>query len=329
MKTAPCLPPPLRMLLVRLSLITGSLLLLGQTFTRAAEFSESELTVVSSTVHNGYEREKLPDGSFKPIRYSFGEGTRDTGSVADASLDRLNFRQLINVLSGPLAKQGFHPSRNANEVDQLIVVHWGRTAGWDSSGYGDTYGRLSQTYAAAQRAFPSLPDPKSLSVDQMKALIGDAPTRGNGGTPGAAGEMDQMILMLQMQDDARARANARNSRLLGYHEELKHIPTHWGNMVTADREQLVGELEDDRYYVILAAYDFQVAMKERKQKVLWVTRFSLQARGVDFDGSIDRMVRAAAAYFGRPTNGLHREGQREARAIPGQLEVIDFQEPTK
>ncbi|HLP26578.1 MAG TPA: hypothetical protein VK477_12935, partial [Acidobacteriota bacterium] len=149
------------------------------------------------------------------------------------------------------------------------------------------------------------------------------------GMPGAANTLDLMMLMLQLQDDDRARTNGRNSRLLGYHEALKHIPTHWGNMVTDDREQLIGELEDERYYVILAAYDFQVATKERKPKILWVTRFSLQARGVEFDGSIDRMVRAAAAYFGRPINGLHREGQREARAVPGKLEVIDYQEPTK
>ncbi|HLP26579.1 MAG TPA: hypothetical protein VK477_12940 [Acidobacteriota bacterium] len=316
--------------LLRCSLAV-SLLLFGFPLTRAAELSESELTVVSSTVHNGYEREKLPDGSFKPIRYSFGEGTRDAGSAADASLERLNFRQLVKVLSGPLAKQGFHPSRNPKEVDQLIVVHWGRTVGWDSSSYGDAYGRLNQTFAAANATFPKLSPrtDKTKPPQPENGMPAGAATRGNGGTPGAAAEMDQMMLMLQMQDDARAQANGRNSRLLGYHEELKNIPTYWGNMVADGRDQLIGELEDDRYYVILAAYDFRAATKERKPKILWVTRFSLQARGADFDRSIDRMVQAAASYFGRPTNGLHREGQREARAVPGKLEVIDYQEPTK
>ncbi|HLP26580.1 MAG TPA: hypothetical protein VK477_12945, partial [Acidobacteriota bacterium] len=180
------------------------MLLFGLPLTRAGDLSEAELTVVSSTVHNGYEREKLPDGSFKPVRYSFGEGTRDAGAVADASLDRLNFRQLVRVLSGPLAKQGFHPSRNPKEVDQLIVVHWGRTAGWDRSGYGDPYGRLNQFFAAASAAFPTNPQKPDANTPTM------APTRGLGGTHGAAAEMDQMMLMLQMQDDARARANGRN-----------------------------------------------------------------------------------------------------------------------
>ncbi|MBI2513305.1 MAG: hypothetical protein HYV96_15110 [Opitutae bacterium] len=303
--------------------LPASLLLIALPLTRAADLPLSELTVVSSTVHNGYEREKLPDGTVKPVRYAFGEGTCDAGSVADASLDKLKFRQVIAALSAPLAQQGFHPSRNANEVEQLIVVHWGRTTGWDGgAGYGNVYGNLNRLHSAMVATFPTLnpgdkPDPNATR------------TRGLGGTPGAASEMDQLMLMLQMQDDARARQNGRNSRLLGYHDTLRRIPTYWGNMVRSEREDLIGELEDDRYYVILAAYDFQVAKKEQKPKVLWVTRFSLVAHGNDFDDSIDRMVAAAAAHFGRSTHGLHREGMREARAIPGKLEVIDHEEPTR
>lgn len=308
--------------LVCRSLVSGLFLLAGSTVTRAAEIPFAELTVVSSTVHNGYEREKLPDGSLKPIRYAFGEGTCDIGGFADASLERLNFRQLIRVLSAPLAQQGFHPSRNANEVDQLIVVHWGRTAGWDGgAGYGNAYGTLNRAHAAMTAAFPTNPS--------KKPEPNAPPTTANGGTPGAASEFDTMMTMLRMQDDARAQMNAQNAQLLGYYDTLKRLPAHWGNLGNPDRNDLIEEIEDDRYYVILAAYDFQVAKKEQKPKVLWVTRFSLQARGANFDETVDRMVRAAAAYFGRATNGLHREGEREARAIPGKLQVIDYQEPTK
>jgi hypothetical protein len=281
-----------------------------------------ELTVVSSTVHNGYQREKLPDGSLKPITYAFGEGTFDAGNIADESLSRLKFGQLVTLLSGPLAKQGFHPGRNAKEIDQLIVVHWGRTVGWDSSGFGNAYGTLNRAHDAMKAAFPTL-------TPDMKPDPHAPPTRGLMGTPGAASEMEAMLLRLQVQDDARAHANTRNALLLGYHDTLQHIPTFWGNLVSSDREQLVGELEDDRYYVILAAFDFQSAIKSRDRKILWITRFSLVAHGNDFDRSIDRMVQAAASYFGRASNGLHRERMPNGRAIPGKLEVIDYQEPTK
>ena len=41
------------------------------------------------------------------------------------------------------------------------------------------------------------------------------------------------------------------------------------------REDLVSEIEVDRYFVVLLAYDFQVLWKEKKHKLLWETRFSI------------------------------------------------------
>ncbi|MBI2513302.1 MAG: hypothetical protein HYV96_15095 [Opitutae bacterium] len=315
-------PASSRPTLLRASLATGLLFLVAQPSARAEDIPIGELTAVSSTVHNGFEREKLPDGSLKPVRYIFGEGERDPGSIADSSLERLTFRQLAPVLSASLAKRGFLPSRDVKEIDQLIVVHWGRTTGWDSAGYGNTYGTLNQTSAALNATFPTL-------TPDMKPDANASPTRGLAGTPGAANQLDQMMLMLQIQDDARARANGRNASLLGYRETLRRTPTYWGNMVSSDREELIGELEDDRYYVILAAYDFRSAIKSRDRKILWITRFSLPAHGNDFDRATDRMAQAAAAYFGRASNGLRRERMPEGRATPGKLEVLDYQELTK
>lgn len=132
-------------------------------FTRAADLSEAELTTVFSTVHNGYQREKLPDGSLKQVRYAFGEGTYDPGSIADPSLEHLKFGQLAVLLSAPLAKLGYQPGPDQNTIDQLIVVHWGRTIGWDSDGYGDAYGTLNITYSTMKAAFPT-PIPTNRSV---------------------------------------------------------------------------------------------------------------------------------------------------------------------
>lgn len=281
-----------------------------------------ELTVISSTVHNGYQREKLPDGSLKPVSYAFGEGTFEPGSIADGTLNRVKFPQLATLLSAPLAKLGFHPSPDANKIDQLIVVHWGRTIGWDTKGYGDAYSTLNQAHATMKAAFPTL-------TPDMKPDPGAPSTRGLLGTPGAAGEFDNMVLTLELQEEARARSNAQNALLLGYYGTLEHIPTFWGNLVSHRREQLLGELEDDRYYVIVAAYDFQSAVKSRQRKILWITRFSLDTRGNDFDQAIDRMVQAASSYFGRSSDGLQRQRLPNGRATPGKLEVLDYQEPTK
>jgi len=307
------------------SVFTALVLCFGLPLTRAADLSVGELTTISSTVHNGYQQEKLPDGSFKPIRYAFGEGTCDPGNTADASFSRLKFSQLAGLISAPLAKLGYQPSNDVKTIDQLVVINWGRTVGWDSSSYGDGYGTLNNTYSAMVRTFPN---PGSLTgafgPGQKSPL-----TRGVGGQPGAASEMDHSFLMLQIQDDARNRTNARNAVLLGYYDTLAHTPTFFGNLVSPRRELLTQELEDDRYYVIVVAYDFQTTRKNRQPKVLWITRFSLQTRGNDFDQCIYRMVHAASSYFGRSTDGLRRERLPEGQVVPGDLKFLEYMERTK
>lgn len=310
---------------VRQVVVTGLLLFPVLLLADPTEISIGELTTISSTVHNGFQREKLPDGSLKPIKYAFGEGTSDPGRIADKSFARLNFGQLAGLISAPLAKLGYQPCTEVNQIDQLIVVHWGRTVGWDSSGYGDGYGTLNNTYSAISRTFPN--------AGSLRGNFGPGqsspPTRGLGGEPGAASEMDHMTFMLSVQEDARNRANARNALLLGYYDTLRQTPTFFGDLVSPRRERLIQDLEDDRYYVIVIAYDFQSTRKSRQPKVLWITRFSLQARGNDFDRSIYRMVHAASAYFGRSSDGLRYERLPEGKAVPGELKFLEYMERTK
>jgi hypothetical protein len=300
------------------------LLLIGLPLARATELSIRELTTVSSTVHNGYQREKLPDGSFKPITYVFGEGECVPGSVADRSLDRVKFGPLARSLSAPLAKLGYQPARDSHKIDQLLAVSWGRTIGWDSSGYGDAYGTLNTTFDTMKSAFP---DSLRMPPGNFGPGQSSPPTRGLGGTPGAANDMDNMMWRLSVQDDARNRTNLRNAQLLGYYETLRHTPTFFGNLVSTRREELLDDLEDDRYYVILVAYDFPTTLQNRKPKVLWITRFSLRARGNDFDQNINRMIGTAASYFGRSSDGLRREQIPEGYVKTGELKVLDKEEP--
>lgn len=318
MKTA------LRLRSVQLLLATGVFLFSGL-LVCAADVPVGELTTISSMVHKDYERENLPDGSLKPIKYAFGEGTFDPGGTADSSVERLKFNQLAGLLAASLAKLGYVPGHNADEIDQLIVVHWGRTIGFDRSGYGDGYGTLNNTYSAIARTFPN--------TGSLRGNYGPGqsspPTRGLGGQPGAADEMDAMLYKLHVQEEQRARSNARNALLLGYYDTLRHTPTYFGDLVSPRRERLIQDLEDDRYYVVVIAYDFQATRKSRQPKLLWITRFSLQARGNDFDRCIYRMIHAASPYFGRATDGLRYERMPEGQAVPGELKFLEYLERTK
>jgi hypothetical protein len=248
--------------------------------------------------------------------------------MADPSLDRLGFAKLVKILAVPLAKQGYQPGREMGGIDQLLVVHWGRTVGWDSHGYGDAYGSLNRTFDTMKSAFPDL-SPYSSGPTLPGVPQASARTLGVGGAPGAAGELENMLLMLALQEDARNRMNGRTARLLGYQSTIAHLPVFFGSMVCMDRADLIDEIEDDRYYVVLAAYDFPATLKNRQPKILWITRFSLQTHGNEFDRSIDRMVQAAAAYFGRSSDGLRRERLSGGSAVSGELKVINYEEPGK
>ncbi|HEY5078441.1 MAG TPA: hypothetical protein VII43_01285, partial [Opitutaceae bacterium] len=69
---------------------------------------------------------------------------------------------------------------------------------------------------------------------------------------------------------------------------------------------LITDLEDNRYFVVLMAYDFPMLLKEKKHKLQWVTRISLRQRGHDFGRDLPAMMTYASKYFGEETDGLVR-----------------------
>jgi hypothetical protein len=89
-----------------------------------------------------------------------------------------------------------------------------------------------------------------------------------------------------------------------------NLPGFGRSFKSALLEQTHFELSDalrvDRYFVILRAYDFQAAWKERKMKLLWDTRFSLSQRRHDFEKDLPAMAHTASLYFGQDSHGLVR-----------------------
>ena len=85
---------------------------------------------------------------------------------------------------------------------------------------------------------------------------------------------------------------------------------------------LVSDVEEDRYFVILAAYDFRRAWKQKQLKLLWVTRVSIRAHGNRFDQDVEAMVRSASHYFGQTSPGLLRQRVPEGKVEVGEPKVI-------
>jgi len=286
----------------------------------AAGAPEGDPTIVFATVHNGYQRVTRPDGTPQPVTYVFGEGNYDGGALTDPSLDRLKFNDLIKLLAGPLARQGFQPGTDPHQLDQLIVVHWGRTTGWDSGSFGMNFSGLNNSIRSsissqAAANFGKIGGgnlPGGHSGPSTSSLYGDA--------------ADADLTMINLQNRERDEADARNARLLGYYDKIDSLNGTFGAL-NGVRNGLLEEIEDDRYYVVLIAYDFPTLLQTKQRKVLWITRFSLTARGTRFDDNIEGMIKSASKYFGRSSDGLKRHELREGHVNPGPVRVLEYDEP--
>ena len=110
----------------------------------------------------------------------------------------------------------------------------------------------------------------------------------------------------------------KNAMLLGYDTALAETSDVGSTPLSRRHEDLVSEIEDSRYFIVLMAYDYQALWTQRKHRLLWVTRFSVRARGVDFEKLLPSMVAYASQYFGQDSHGLLRRSLPEGHVEIGE-----------
>lgn len=307
------MPPPLR-LNARLAVLIG----LGACLSvpapgRAAEEDET-VVVVSARVSDDYVHDKLPDGSFRIESYTFGQGGRWGGAVKDESVEKLGFMTVARTIAGPLAHQGYVPSSDANATKQLIMVYWGRTT-TPGSFNGSVAAQLMQTAAAKAASIKSTN--KQATIEANSMIVPPAVAMPCGkfdpdttvdqvvGLIDSDNALSGALALAAAQNRSRDLMDAKNASLLGY--DSWWAATNGFNKGTPfehRRQDMIDELEHDRYFVILMAYDFQKMWKHRQHKLLWETRFSINERGVDFDKALPLMAMNVSKYFGEDSNGL-------------------------
>ena len=84
-----------------------------------------------------------------------------------------------------------------------------------------------------------------------------------------------------------------------------------------EREAVMQAAEDDRYFVIVSAYDYADAVKKKKT-LLWQARMSTPSNGVTMPDVVAALVESGAPYFGRETA---RPEWVRARVREGSVEV--------
>jgi hypothetical protein len=268
--------------------------------------------------YNGYTRTRLPDNSFKPESYTFVEGGRHNGSMVDKSIDNLSFYTVARTIAEPLKKRGYVPSFDAKHTDLAIFVFWGTTTGAEN-------GRYSEGELLLQDALREYADAK-VGIDEYMA------DPKSGGQPPAFGTteantkahaesaMDQALMMQSLANRARDENNLSNAGILGYRSELQRA---WEIPWFSRSRDVVSELEGDRYFVVLKAFDYGTLVFKKKWKLLWESRFSIPAQGNAFDRQLAMMATRASLYFGENVKHLIRESVREGKVEVGTPKVIE------
>ena len=239
----------------------------------------------------------LQEPKAEPVRQSFVllQGQFFPGRIRDRGLEKMSFATVARVLGHALQKKKesplFYPASSLSSADLLIVIHWGVTVGRDRNYElekrdNDRRHQLSVEGAA----FDAAADAKARESGFERAPL-DNPFN-----TALGGEVDYNNL----EDSAQAINDAARGQsiasLLGFSGDLRK--DQFSGIASEHARSLVDLMEEDRYFVLVFAYDMKRMRQEKRLVVNWTTRLSIRSAGVNFATAINRLSEAGSASFG-------------------------------
>lgn len=274
---------------------------------------EPEVVTVYARTSNGYHRTKLADGNYQPESYVFAEGGRWNGSDRDPSIETLPFKRIAVTVGGVLRKQGYVPSFDPQKTDLLIFVYWGTTTGASDNDHGLVAASMTEITRVNASVYGFKPGPTSIT--QALGSLAQSAMQLYANSVHA-----QELLAIETANSTRDWLDRRNANILGWDEEIQRATEMpW---FTASRD-IFDDLEENRYFVILKAYDFRERALHKKQKLLWQTRISIRERGNRFDERLAAMTEFAGRFIGTNTVHLVRSPDLYPSVEIGHAKVVE------
>jgi hypothetical protein len=235
-------------------------------------------------------------------------------------LERFQFRDIALGLAPHLAKQKFLPATSLNVADLILVVHWGATMGYDRAAALfsfslDTQSRIAETREALDERLETLANEGAMQAFDPEANALQVRLNDLGSEMAA----DQASAFAQTHRDSGGNSNAN---LLGIGDLLHEASK--SPFLTTDHETWNAMLDEDRYFVVIMAYDRRSLLEERVLRRRWSTRLSIRAPGQNFRTALAALALAGGDEFGRETPGLviRRMKRTESRVDIGEVVVI-------
>jgi hypothetical protein len=278
------------------ALATLCLCLAGAAASRGFDFmayldspGANDVTAVASRKAKSYVRIQRGDGSYRPETYVFGEGGSWRGEDVDDTIDKLNFRDVAHMLAGPLASQSYIPGTDPFTTKLIIMVYWGTTHAPEHAPEANGYVNLQ---AADNALFIS--------------------THQNGKLSPVTRQLDDVLTTAMAavvaENRMRTQDDVLNVNMLGYDSWWDNTERYDFTPMGFRRQDLLDEIEEDRYFVVLMAYDLQQIRMNKKNRLLWETRFSIRERHHAFNEDLPGMASSVSQFFGQDSHGLvHRE----------------------
>ncbi len=233
--------------------------------------------------------------------YVIIRGQQNVG--ADNGLMKVPFSTIVETLSSDLLLRNFVPAENIESADLAIAVHWGMT-------------RESENGAVALQYDPDAVRQASEAVAEAKqreSSDSTGITRALGAAAAAEARLNNELSLAASLYRKNERVSYSNAELLGFKPFM-------------NRDDNIGETlrtmaEEERYFVILVAYDAR-ALRDKKKVALWVTRMSLRASGVNFPIALDRMSSVGAFFHGTRQPGVILQDSPKKRPELTKLENV-------
>jgi hypothetical protein len=281
----------------------------------------AEVEAIASKVAKDYVRKKLPDGTYQPETYTFGKGD-NLGARVDPTVDHMDFMDIARIMAVPLAQKRYLPTQDPKTTNELIMVYWGTTLAPEFVTESNSHYLAHQAMQAQANAVQNL---------RMAATSPEIATRPDSlnamPQKQALAEADNAVLVatigIQAENQRREDQDMKTATLLGYDSWWISANASMGGTALGRRKaDMEAELEEDRYFVVLTAFDYQALVSKKKQKFLWEVRFSIREHGNAFDKRLSAMVSLASDYFGRDSQGLHHVDVPEGKVEIGPVKSL-------
>ncbi len=282
-----------------------------------------DVVAVYSSVAPGYSRPVQSDGKFKPETYAFGEGGNRGGVMKDPTIDQLKFTDIAHVVAPALASQNYVPCSTSDprKADLLIMMYWGTTDGTDDTSSSSEYQIAQSLVPPPAVKLPPLPGggaPAPMEHDGRESVVAEAFAI----RMANESALQQAMTLSQMANRQRDRQNWENAAVLGYLDDMKRTEGLEMTALASRRKDVIDEVEESRYYVVLMAYDFQALWQHKQKKLLWETRFSIRQRRNDFGMELAAMAESASRLFGQNSDGLRHAKMHDEHIAMGDLKII-------